>query len=59
MYDKFMISLDIMWKGMFGIFAVIIIIALLVILMQKVDIMIQKFINKINDKKDKNLKHNI
>ena len=42
MYDKFMISLDIMWKGMFGIFAVIIIIALLVILMQKVDTMFHK-----------------
>ena len=54
MYDKFMISLDIMWKGMFGIFAVIIIIALLVILMQKVDIMIQKSINKKMIKKTKN-----
>ena len=42
MFDKFIISLDIMWKGMFGIFAVIIIIALLVILMQKVDTMFHK-----------------
>lgn len=35
----FLLSLSIMWKGMFGIFTVIILIALLVVLMQKVDTM--------------------
>ena len=42
MYEKFITSLDIMWKGMLGIFVVIIIIALLVMLMQKIDKMIHK-----------------
>lgn len=37
MNEIFLLSLDIMWKGMFGIFAVIIIITLLVIVMQKFD----------------------
>lgn len=39
MLANFLLSLDIMWKGMFGIFTVIIIITLLVILMQKLDAM--------------------
>lgn len=42
MSETFLLSLDIMWKGMLGIFVVIIIIALLVLLMQKVDNVIQK-----------------
>lgn len=37
MNEIFLLSLDIMWKGMFGIFAVIILITLLVIVMQKFD----------------------
>lgn len=37
MSETFLLSLDIMWKGMFGIFAVIILITLLVIIMQKLD----------------------
>jgi uncharacterized membrane protein len=37
MYDNFIASLEIMGKGMLGIFTVIAIIALLVIVMQKLD----------------------
>lgn len=37
MFENFILSLDIMWKGMLGIFTVIIIITLLVMLMQKID----------------------
>lgn len=35
--DTFLLSLGIMWKGMLGIFTVIILITLLVIVMQKID----------------------
>lgn len=34
---NFITSLDIMWKGMFGIFAVIIVITLIVMLFSKLD----------------------
>ncbi|WP_159441967.1 hypothetical protein [Clostridium sp. Marseille-P2415] len=34
MFDKFLITLDIMWKGMVSIFVVIIIITLLIMLFQ-------------------------
>ncbi len=34
MLDKFLLSLDIMWKGMFSIFIVIIIITLLIMAFQ-------------------------
>lgn len=34
---NFIISLDIMWKGMLGIFAVIIVITLIVMLLSKFD----------------------
>jgi len=40
--DVFMLSLGIMWKGMLGIFAVIIIIAILVMIMQKLDTLLSK-----------------
>lgn len=42
MLANFMIALDLMWKGMFGIFTVIILITLLVIVMQKVDAALTK-----------------
>ncbi len=41
-FETFLLSLSIMWKGMFGIFTVIILITLLVIIMQKVDAAIEK-----------------
>lgn len=37
MFDKFLVSLDIMWKGMFSIFLVIIIITLLIMGFQWVE----------------------
>jgi len=40
--EIFMLSLNIMWKGMLGIFTVIILIALLVIIMQKLDNLLTK-----------------
>lgn len=40
-FETFLLSLDIMWKGMLGIFTVIILITLLVIIMQKVDVAIE------------------
>jgi hypothetical protein len=39
MLENFLLSLNIMWRGMFGIFTVIIIITLLVVLLQKLDVM--------------------
>ncbi|EXG87236.1 MULTISPECIES: hypothetical protein [Lacrimispora] len=45
MLDKFLLSLDIMWKGMFSIFIVIIIITLLIMAFQW-------FEKNILDKKD-------
>ncbi len=44
MIDDFLISLGIMWKGMFGIFAVIILITLLVMFMLWVE-------NKLSERK--------
>lgn len=45
-FETFLISLNIMWKGMFGIFTVIILITLLVMLMQKLDALSKKEENK-------------
>lgn len=42
MKENFMLSLEIMWKGMGGIFTVIIIITLIVILIQKIEAFIIK-----------------
>lgn len=36
MWDNFMIALEIMWKGMLGIFAAIIIIMLVVVILGKI-----------------------
>lgn len=44
--EAVLLSLDIMWKGMFGIFTVIILITLLVIIMQKIDVAIEAKHNK-------------
>lgn len=52
MKEDFLISLIIMWKGMFGIFSVIILITLIVVFIQKIEQFIQDFKNKRQIKKD-------
>ncbi len=47
MLEDVLITLDIMWKGMFGIFSVILIITLIVILIQKFE---QKLPDKASEK---------
>lgn len=46
MNENFLISLDIMWKGMFGIFSVIILITLIVIFIQKAELFLHDFSQK-------------
>lgn len=46
MNENFLISLDIMWKGMFGIFSVIILITLIVIFIQKAELILHDFFQK-------------
>ncbi len=45
MLEKFLLTLDIMWKGMFGIFAVIILITFIVMFIQWLE---KTLINKSN-----------
>jgi hypothetical protein len=52
MKENFLISLEIMWQGMFGIFSVIILITLIVIFIQKFEQFILDFKNKRQLKKD-------
>lgn len=51
MNANFFTSLEIMWKGMFGIFSVIILITLIVIFIQKLELFLQNISTKRKQKK--------